>query len=310
MDPLVVANCYSIPSVAATAASGSFDPDSGLIVPGFVYSQPDIQTISGFVGGNPNLGEESADTTTVGFVWTPPYIENFALSVDWYDIEIRDVIGAVSRTRLINECFNSTDFPNISQCDAHTRFPSGKIQYWYSFGVNQSLYNSEGYDLSLAYTFDNLWLMPGSLNVKALWTRREAHEFQTTDASDPFDFVGEVGYNVDKYKVTLLWESGDWLVSIDNTMYGPALDDVGQPASNYHLNAVSSINYVDLQVRYFAGDNMQLYFGVDNVNDQQPPYCPNCNNEPSPGSFYTGGQHRVWDSQFWYAGIKYTFGNN
>ena len=45
----VVANCLSLPDVAATAAAGTYNPDTGTVVPGFVYTQPDIQTISGFV---------------------------------------------------------------------------------------------------------------------------------------------------------------------------------------------------------------------------------------------------------------------
>ena len=311
MDPVVVANCLSVPDIAATAASGSFDPDTGQVVPGFVYSQPDLQTISGFVGGNENLLEETADTTTIGLVWTPPYIENFALSLDWYEIEIANVISSVSASRLINECFSSTDFPNVPQCAAHERFPeTGKLRYWWSFGINQSLQNTSGYDLSLAYTFDDLWLLPGSLSLKALYTRREQHQFQTTSESEPADSVGEVGFNEDKYKVTLVWQSGDWLVSIDNTMYGKAQDDADYPIDDYKLQAVPFINYVDLQVRYFAGDSMQLYVGVDNLNNQQPSYCPNCKNEPSPGSHYTGGQYRVWDSMFIYGGVKYSFGKD
>ena len=309
MDPVVVANCYSIPDVAATAASGTFDPDQGVIVPGFVYTQPDIQTISGFVGGNPNLREETADTTTIGLVWTPQFVDGLAVSLDFYDIEIKDVISSVSRTRLINECYTSTDFPNIPQCDAHERFPgTGKIRYWFSYGINQSAYKSNGYDLAASYTLDDV--IGGSLGFKLLHTRRDTHEYQTTDISTPVDYVGEVGFNEDKTKLTLVFEFGNWLISLDNTLYSSALDDVTQAPSDYHLNPVSSISYTDLQVRFFPSDSWQIYAGLDNVFDQQPSYCPSCNNEPSPGSGYTGGQYRPWDSMFGYAGVKYSFGKN
>ena len=80
--------------------------------------------------------------------------------------------------------------------------------------------------------------------------------------------------------------------------------------SAYHLNAVSTIWYTDLQVRYFPTDELQLYIGVDNLFNENPPYCPSCNNEPSPGSHYTGVQYRPWESIFGYAGVRYTFGAN
>jgi outer membrane receptor protein involved in Fe transport len=310
MNPRVRTNCYSIPDVANTAENGSYDPDAGGIVPGFIYSQPDIQTISGFVGGNENLSEESAETTTVGLVFTPTFAEGLAITLDYYEILIEDVIGSVSATRLINECYESDwSGGRPSQCSAHERFPeTGKLRYWYSFGVNQSSYESKGFDLAAGYTLDDV--IPGSLRFSLLYTQRDTHEFRTTVDSDPYDYVGEVGYNEDKYKFTIVYEIGDFLISLDNTIYGSAQDDISVPADAYHLNDVSTISYTDLQVRYFPTDSMQLYVGVDNLFDEQPPYCPNCQYEPSPGSGYTGGQHRPWDSMFGYAGIKYSFGKD
>jgi outer membrane receptor protein involved in Fe transport len=309
MDPTVVSNCYSIPDVAATAAAGTYNPDTGQVEDGFFYTQPDIQTISGFIGGNEDLMEENAETWTAGIVWTPPYIEDFALSVDWYSIEIDDVIGNVSATRLINECFESNTFPSTFQCDAHERFPgTGKLRYWYSFGINQSLYKSEGYDVSAAWRLNELPFIPGSLRMSLLWTHRDKHTFQTTSESNPFDYVGEVGYNDDKVKFTVAWEAEKWLVSFDNTWYGDSLDDVSQGKNDYHLNDLGTINYLDMQVRYFPNEDWQFYVGVDNLLDEDPPYCPSCNNEPTPGAHYSGGQYRPWGSLFYYGGIKYTFG--
>ena len=139
MNPTVVANCLSDPRIAATAALGRFDVDQNITIPGFSYSQPQTQTISGFIGGNENLEEESADTTTLGLVWTPTYVEGLAVTLDYYQIEIEDVISNVSASRLIRECYQATDYPNVSQCDAHERFDTGHLRYWYSFGINQSI---------------------------------------------------------------------------------------------------------------------------------------------------------------------------
>jgi hypothetical protein len=43
--------------------------------------------------GNPNLDSEVADTTTFGVVLSFDQLE---LSVDWYQIEIEDIIGSIS----------------------------------------------------------------------------------------------------------------------------------------------------------------------------------------------------------------------
>jgi len=47
------------------------------------------------VGGNPNLQPETSDNYTAGLVYTPSWLANFALYVDWYRIELEDTITAV-----------------------------------------------------------------------------------------------------------------------------------------------------------------------------------------------------------------------
>jgi|TARA_B100001094_G_scaffold192390_1_gene186252 outer membrane receptor protein involved in Fe transport len=305
MDATVVANCLSDPRIAATAASGSFDVDQGKIIPGFRYSQPQTQTISGFQGGNINLGEESADTTTVGFVWTPSYVEGLALTLDFYEIEIENVISQVSASRLINECYSATNYP-VSQCNAHERFDTGHLRYWYSYGINQSAYKTAGYDVAAGYTFESLGPVPGELDIRAIWTRRDEHTYQTTDTSTPVDYVGEVGLNEDIARLNFTYTTDDWLVSLQTNYYGSASDDITQAPGSYHLQEVDSMTYLDLQVRYDLTDNVDVYFGIDNLSNKQPPYCPTCNNEPVPGAHYTAESYaRVWDSKYHYIGFRW-----
>jgi len=306
MNPTVVANCLSDPRIAATAATGYYDVDQEKFIQGFAYSQPQIQTISGFTGGNENLGEESADTTTMGLVWTPSYVEGLAVTLDYYEIEIEDVISSVSATRLINECYASTNYPNVPQCDAHTRFDTGHLRYWYSYGINQSKYETAGYDLAVGYTFEDLGPVPGELDIRGIATFRDKHIYQTTSDSTPADFVGEVGLNDEIARLNFLWTTDDWLVSLQTNYYSEALDDGLQAPDAYHLNQVDSMTYIDMQIRYDLTDNLDVYFGIDNLTDKQPPYCPTCKNEPNPGSHYTAQSYaRVWDSKFHYIGFRY-----
>ena len=73
--------------------------------------------------------------------------------------------------------------------------------------------------------------------------------------------------------------------------YSDALDDVSYAPDAYGTeiasNQVDEMIYLDLQVRYDLTDSLDIYYGMDNVSNQQPPYCPNCNNEPVPGAHYT-----------------------
>jgi outer membrane receptor protein involved in Fe transport len=115
-------------------------------------------------------------------------------------------------------------------------------------------------------------------------------------------------------KLTLLWKYDDWIVSLDNTYLGEACDDINycSPDQDYFYSnsPVDAYTYVDMQIRYTGVKNIQFYLGIDNLTDKQPSYAPNGANEPNPGSHYTGGQYRVWDSQYTYFGFNYKFNPN
>ena len=112
MNPVVVANCLSDPRIAATAAAGDLmliktSQFLDLVIHNLNYKLYPVSQVI-------NLGEESADTTTIGLV-DPSFVEGLAVTVDYYEIEIEDVISSVSASRLINECYSSPNYPNASQ---------------------------------------------------------------------------------------------------------------------------------------------------------------------------------------------------
>lgn len=66
------------------------------------------QGVRGFEGGNPDLKPEVATTLTYGFVWQPPQIKRFSLTVDRFDIKIDDVITTVGRQLALDSCYGAS----------------------------------------------------------------------------------------------------------------------------------------------------------------------------------------------------------
>ena len=65
--------------------------------------------------GNPNLTPEIARNTSVGAVLAnPKWLPGFSLSVDYYTIKIKDVIGTLCVNDIVQGCFNKT----LPTCDA------------------------------------------------------------------------------------------------------------------------------------------------------------------------------------------------
>ena len=70
---------------------------------------------NGFVGGNPNLNPEKATTKTLGVVLQPRFIPRLAITVDWYDIKIKNAIQGFGADAILNNCVNN------STCDQRAR---------------------------------------------------------------------------------------------------------------------------------------------------------------------------------------------
>lgn len=58
-------------------------------------------------GGNLNIKPETATTWTVGAVFQPAFLPRFSMSVDYYNIKVKDVIGAPLPGDLISACFGT-----------------------------------------------------------------------------------------------------------------------------------------------------------------------------------------------------------
>ena len=72
----------------------------------------------------PNLTPEKSDTYSAGIVITPHFIENFSMSFDYFNIKLKDTIGAIGADTIINNCITTGD---PVYCSAIHRDPNGSL---------------------------------------------------------------------------------------------------------------------------------------------------------------------------------------
>ena len=152
--------CRAAPGVAANIAA-----NNGV----FTRTQADQQGISGFNRGNPALGEEEGNSTTLGLVYTPSgisFLKNTSFTADFFKIKVTDAIVSTPRQFILDQCYTG----NLQFCTFITRRPTavgansaGSIQ-----GIDSAVTNSgdlftEGVDLTAAWA-DKLG--PGRLSAK------------------------------------------------------------------------------------------------------------------------------------------------
>jgi outer membrane receptor protein involved in Fe transport len=228
-------------------------------------------------GGNPGLSPEESDTVTFGIVYQPAWIEGLSLSADWYQIEIDEAIGSLPAQTIVDTCFETGEL-----CELVT-LQDGQLFQVRENLVNIAQRNVEGVDLEVGYTQPEF--MGGVINIRWLASYVEEQSF-SPDGITVLDDAGVVGPDAAGGNPTPKWRwnlSGDYQRGAVGFM--AQLRYVGggdflanQTAEDINDNSVDDVYYVNLTARYdipFGSDgNVQLYAGVNNVFDEDPPVAP------------------------------------
>ncbi len=244
--------------------------------------------INNFIGGEPNLQPEEADSYTAGIVFTPQSIP-LTLALDYYTIEITDAIQQISEQNIVNACYEVEQDPTAPFCSLIFRDPlTGGLIGGTDTGVNVSLRNAaileaSGIDLAAAYRFEFAELGTLDLDVNAVHVlenkRQQAALFEVDDcaglagntctAPDPeLRLIQNTRWTRGPLTVNLRWQ---YLSEITND----AIELDGVNPSNFARPDFGSFSYFDLAGVYDISDRLTLRAGINNLFDKQPPVVGN-----------------------------------
>jgi outer membrane receptor protein involved in Fe transport len=283
LNPLS-ANPARNPNAAAVQAlcSSLMGPDAA----GVYYSDPlnQAETVTQQrwlnVVGNPNLTSEQGDTLTAGFV--ADIGDSIQLSVDYWHIEISDLISAENVRGALEECFNPITNPGLlstySACTIIRRDPvtGGQSPYFVTYH-NQSAIDTAGIDLQVDWSGD---VGPGTLSVNFLasildkMVTKTAENDPGTDwkgSSGPGNLSGVQNFAFDYRTFTSLgYAMGDWNMNL-RWRHLPSIKHLQQvtiPTAPFV--PTDAYDMFDFSGRYTFSEKVSLRFGVDNVFDKQP----------------------------------------
>ena len=263
-------------------------------LPDFTDSENDAK---GFVGGNPDLEPEVADTLTFGVVFTSPFrrawLDRLRVSLDWYNIEIDDAIAHVPADRFIARCFDATFNPGFDAanewCRMFSRDPaSGDIVDAYAILRNSAGLRTSGLDIQLDWQLD---MGPGELALNWLVSHMDSFERLEAPGTPTTEMVGTVGsdfigtsfpewkWNLD---LTYAWQA----LTLDaGWRYVGGMNDAC--VREFHVPHYDSFDLgasFDFDGSRLAG--LQLRVGLENVTDEDPPIIPCWNSANTEASQY------------------------
>jgi outer membrane receptor protein involved in Fe transport len=254
----------------------------------FVYTQ----SLEIVAGGNPDLREEKSDNYTIGGVITPRFLPGFSLSVDYYNITVKNVIQSVDAQDIINNCYDSADLNNAF-CDLFQRAgasggPNGEVPFQILEGsllvssLNFAKLKARGIDTELAYRHNFDW---GTVGFRANWTRvLQRDDFLNPTDPDVADrILGEVGdpknratanLNAEIGRVTfgyqVRWIGKQEFGQVENTQSVQGRDPENLDYAD--AGGYGNVFYHDIRADLKVDDRFSIYGGVDNMLDRLPPW--------------------------------------
>tara|TARA_B100001059_G_C17831159_1_gene584779 strand:+ start:182 stop:3214 length:3033 start_codon:yes stop_codon:yes gene_type:complete len=177
--------------------------------------------------GNSNIKEETADTYTAGFTYSPESLKDFNLAVDYYDIAIEDAIDEISNENILYQCYASnTGYGTTNPfCNDITRGSDGQINKIQQREYNLDEIRTRGYDVVATYNFD----LDDMGNIAVKLDYNHIIEHSQTFLGEDGDFVttNYVGYGrgKDKAAFSLSWSNENLRIRWSSQFQGSFRED-------------------------------------------------------------------------------------
>ena len=239
-----------------------------------VLTDPTGQDSSGrsqfpvFYGSNEELKPEEGHTASLGLVYSPSFIDGLSTTVDYWQIELENLIDNIDPQLMLDECATSGKY-----CDKISRFANGDIKSIDARLTNVGKLKTDGLDVNLryAYDFDPMVL---SLN----WENTYVFNYDLTQSDGTVEeyngkFISDQIGLFSKFRSTLnvglaqdAWRA-NWTTRLIDGV------DYELPGSNKEAYdfSVPTVVYHDVSAAYAFDNGITLSGGVNNLFDKEPP---------------------------------------
>lgn len=225
---------------------------------------------------------EAADTTTIGVVWTPSFeaIQSPVVSLDYYDINIKDYIGTFGSQEILDGCFVAgldSQCSKIKRVAGGLTAPGSGIQV---FTTNLQFLRAEGLELGASFGvgIGRFGKLKFSLNANK-YLKQESRSSIVTPVIDCNGFYGnQCGNPLPKTRFIerTSWEIGKYEVSALWRHLGSTAVEAAQVSATFdQFRKIKSMDYIDLSGAWHFSEKGTVRLSVNNVLDKDPPAVGN-----------------------------------
>ena len=240
---------------------------------------------------NQELKPETSTSKSLGIVYSPSFVRGFDISLDWWKINIKDVISRPTSDYMLEQCYvqGSAGWCDVLANSGLTRNPLGQITYMARYLQNLGELEVEGYDLTMRYQLPDTRFGSFSFVWDSVYMsnyRQKATPESEWDPSEVGSYTRDTPVWRIRSNLTTNWTYGDfgatWTVRYfsglnENCKYPTNAqlcsnpDKIGLEGRPDPENHLSATTYHDLQVRYNLPWNGTVSVGLNNVFAKEPP---------------------------------------
>ncbi|MET0339029.1 MAG: TonB-dependent receptor, partial [Caulobacter sp.] len=241
-------------------------------------------------GGNTNLREEEAETEQLGVVIQPRWVPGLQLSFDHFRYDLDGYISTVPINTALTLCYDSAQAAAtnpacanvIRDADGSASGTIGGVTEVLLTNQNIAKVRVQGYDASIAYTFDLADALAGGaydmgrLQLRLDVTRTYEYRYQGS-AQDAFrNFAGFVTYAAPEWKGALnaVYSFKDLTLGWQTTYIGKMSPTEAFNDSQLTPYYVPEYFRHDVRASYNVNEKITVRGGVQNLSNEIPPYLP------------------------------------
>jgi iron complex outermembrane receptor protein len=276
---------------------GSTDPcsgrsltaaDAGCLLQGLRIGQTVVANpagqYNGLLGGNATLRPEVATTKSLGVVLQPRFAPGLSLSVDWFDIKVKNNIQqGFGADAILASCTNDL---NTVACGLIKRDPAGSL--WLTSGgyvndvqLNAGSVQTRGIEFNGNYSREIGDL--GTVSFSLIGTMLDKY---VTDngLTETYDCAGLYGNTCGgplpkwRHKARVSFNAANGMGLSLQWRYFSAVDTEFKSTSTTlagdfydYSSTIGAQSYFDLVLNAKIGDKLKWQLGVNNLLDRQPP---------------------------------------
>ena len=225
---------------------------------------------------------ESADTTTIGLVWTPDFsfVTRPTLSVDYYDIKINDYIGSFGGQEILDSCYvagRADQCSKIIRVGGTLTLPGSGVQ---EYTTNLKYLQASGLEIGLSFGVDIGDF--GNLRFQTNLNKYLTQESQSSDLNAVIDCLGHYGNQCGnpipemRWVQRVTWSRGPFDATIYWRHLGSTSVEPVQVADTFpQFRSIASHDYIDLAASWDVRKNVTVRLSANNVFDKDPPVVGN-----------------------------------